>query len=209
MLFRSAAGLMQTGQIVAIGSWVLHEACRQVKAWQDEGLAPVKVAVNLSAVQFGEDGLPELVQSCLDETGLDPKYLELEITESVIMDDVASTTEILNRLSGLGLSLSIDDFGTGYSSLSYLEQFPVDRIKIDKSFVDGIGMGAGSEAITKAVVTLGHSLGMEVTAEGVETEAQVTHLQSIDCDEIQGYYYSKPLPVDEFPDAVRRFQANR
>jgi diguanylate cyclase (GGDEF)-like protein len=198
----------QTGQIVAIGTWVLHEACRQVKAWQDEGLTPVKVAVNLSAVQFGEEGLPELVQSCLNETGLDPKYLELEITESVIMDDVASTTEILNRLSGLGLSLSIDDFGTGYSSLSYLEQFPVDRIKIDKSFVDGIGLGAGSEAITKAVVTLGHSLGMEVTAEGVETEAQVAYLRSLDCDEIQGYFYSKPLPVEEFPDAVRRFQAN-
>jgi diguanylate cyclase (GGDEF)-like protein len=196
----------QTGQIVAIGAWVLQEACRQAKAWQEAGLAPVKVAVNLSAVQFGEQGLPELVQSCLDETGLDPKYLELEITESVIMDDVASTTEILNRLSGLGLSLSIDDFGTGYSSLSYLEQFPVDRIKIDKSFVDGIGLGAGSEAITKAVVTLGHSLGMEVTAEGVETEAQVAYLRSLDCDEIQGYYYFKPLPVEDFPGAVRRFQ---
>ena len=123
------------------------------------------------------------------------------------MDDVASTTEILNRLSALGVSLSIDDFGTGYSSLSYLERFPVDRIKIDKSFIDGIGLGAGSEAITKAVVTLGHSLGMEVTAEGAETEAQVEYLRSIDCDEIQGYFYSKPVAVDEFPDLVRRFQA--
>ncbi|MFP6735876.1 MAG: EAL domain-containing protein [Rhodospirillales bacterium] len=197
----------QTGQIVPIGAWVLDAACRQIKAWQESGLAPVKVAINLSAVQFGEQGLPELVQSCLTDTGLDPKYLELEITESVIMDDVASTTEILNRLSALGVSLSIDDFGTGYSSLSYLERFPVDRIKIDKSFIDGIGLGAGSEAITKAVVTLGHSLGMEVTAEGAETEAQVEYLRSIDCDEIQGYFYSKPVAVDEFPDLVRRFQA--
>ena len=105
-----------------IGAWVLHAACRQIKAWQESGLAPVKVAINLSAVQFGEQGLPELVQSCLTDTGLDPKYLELEITESVIMDDVASTPEILNRLSALGVSLSIDDFGTGYSSLGYLSR---------------------------------------------------------------------------------------
>ncbi|MDP6644714.1 MAG: EAL domain-containing protein [Rhodospirillales bacterium] len=164
----------QTGQIVPIGAWVLDQACRQVKAWQDEGLPPIKLAVNLSAVQFGEKGLPELVQSCLADSGLDPKFLELEITESVIMNDVAATTEILNRLNGLGLDLSIDDFGTGYSSLSYLELFPVNRIKIDKSFVDGIGQSSGSEAIAKAVVTLGHSLSMEVTAEGVETEAQQT-----------------------------------
>ena len=197
----------QTGQIVPIGAWVLDQACRQVKAWQDEGLPPIKLAVNLSAVQFGEKGLPELVQSCLADSGLDPKFLELEITESVIMNDVAATTEILNRLNGLGIDLSIDDFGTGYSSLSYLALFPVNRIKIDKSFVDGIGQSSGSEAIAKAVVTLGHSLSMEVTAEGVETEAQANYLHDLECDEIQGYFYSKPLKVEEIPDLIRRINS--
>ena len=170
-------------------------------------MVSVKVAVNLSALQFGEKGLPELVQSCLAESTLDPKYLELEITENVIMEDVNATTEILNRLSRLGVSFSIDDFGTGYSSLSYLERFPVDRIKIDKSFVDGIGQSDSAEAIAKAVVTLGHSLGMEVTAEGIETRTQADFLRSIACDEIQGYFYSKPLGADEFPGAVHRLQS--
>ncbi|MEE2760571.1 MAG: EAL domain-containing protein [Pseudomonadota bacterium] len=167
-----------------------------------------EATVNLSALQFGEEGLPELVQSCLAESELDPKYLELEITESVIMEDAAAATEILNRLSGLGVSFSIDDFGTGYSSLSYLERFPVDRIKIDKSFVDGIGQGASAEAIAKAVVTLGHSLGMEVTAEGIETRAQADYLRSIACDEIQGYFYSKPLGAEDFSNAVHRLQSS-
>ena len=198
----------KTGQIVAIGEWVLRESCKQAKAWQDLGLPPLKLAVNLSAVQFSEQDLPDLVARCLRETKLDPKQLELEITETVVMDDVAMTTEILSSLNDLGPALSIDDFGTGYSSLSYLERFPVNRIKIDKSFVDGIGIGPGSEAIANAVITLGHSLGMEVTAEGVETEVQVDYLRRLKCDEIQGYYFSKPITAEEFPVFVHSFGKN-
>jgi len=198
----------QTRQIIPIGEWVLREACNQAKEWQNQGLPPLKLAVNLSAVQFSEHGLPDLVSKCLGESKLDSNQLELEITETVIMDDVNMTTDILSSLNNLGPALSIDDFGTGYSSLSYLERFPVNRIKIDKSFVDGIGNGAGSEAIANAVITLGHSLGMEVTAEGVEEENQVDFLRQQNCDEIQGYYFSKPISAEEFPDFVRNFAKN-
>lgn len=191
-----------TRQIIPIGAWVLKEACRQAKAWRDDGLTDLKIAVNLSAVQFSEESLPDLVAHCLRNSGLPPEALELEITESVIMNDVENTTKILTRLNALGLNLSIDDFGTGYSSLSYLEKFPVHRVKIDKSFVDGIGQRSGSEAITKAVITLGHSLGMEVTAEGVEEQNQVDYLRAQSCDEIQGYFYSKPVAADHLMKTV-------
>ena len=180
-------------QIIGIGAWAVETACRQACEWQAAGLPPFTVAVNLSAVQFGDECLPELICKSLNSSGLAPENLELEITESVVMDNVETATATLRRLSDIGVHLSIDDFGTGYSSLSYLLSFPVNRIKLDKSFVDGIGIERGSEAIANAVITLGHSLGLQVTAEGVETESQVDFLRHNLCDEIQGYFYSRPL----------------
>ncbi len=184
--------------IVPIGEWSLFEACRRTKAWHDAGLPKTKVAVNLSAVQFREKTLVETVKWVLDAIEFDPEYLELEITESVAMSDVEDTVLLFKRLADLGLSLSIDDFGTGYSSLSYLKRFPVKRIKIDKAFVSDIGTDQNPGAIARAVTTLGHSFGMEITAEGVETEQQLNFLLDIGCDEVQGYFFSRPLSSDDF-----------
>jgi len=192
--------------IVPLGEWVLREACQRTKAWNDAGLGPLKVAVNLSGVQFHEPSLVEGIRTVLDETGLPPQCLELEITETVAMEDAESTSAVFKRLANLGVSLSIDDFGTGYSSLAYLKRFPIDRIKIDKTFVDDIGGESSAGAIARAVTTLGHSFGMEVTAEGVETTDQVTFLRRLECDEIQGYLFSKPLPRDEFESFVREYE---
>jgi len=192
--------------IIPLGEWVLREACQRTKAWNDAGLGPLKVAVNLSGVQFHEPSLVEGIRTVLDETGLPPQCLELEITETVAMEDAESTSAVFKRLANLGVSLSIDDFGTGYSSLAYLKRFPIDRIKIDKTFVDDIGGESSAGAIARAVTTLGHSFGMEVTAEGVETTDQVTFLRRLECDEIQGYLFSKPLPRDEFESFVREYE---
>lgn len=183
--------------IVPIGAWALAEACRQVRAWQDARLPGIKVAVNLSAVQFREKDLVQMVEKTLVDTGLDSRFLEIEITEGVAMNNAVETIDVFDALAGLGVSLSIDDFGTGYSSLSYLKDFPVQRIKIDKAFVDDIGTDKNPGAIAKAITTLGHSFGMEITAEGVETESQLDFLQSLDCDEIQGYFFSRPLNAVE------------
>ena len=183
--------------IVPIGAWALAEACRQVRAWQDARLPGIKVAVNLSAVQFREKDLVQMVEKTLVDTGLDSSFLEIEITEGVAMNNAVETIDVFDALAGLGVSLSIDDFGTGYSSLSYLKNFPVQRIKIDKAFVDDIGTDKNPGAIAKAITTLGHSFGMEITAEGVETESQLEFLQSLGCDEIQGYFFSRPLNAAE------------
>lgn len=191
--------------IVPIGEWSLFEACRRTKAWHDSGLPKTKVAVNLSAVQFREKTLVETVKWVLDAIELDPECLELEITESVAMSDVDDTVTLFKRLADLGVSLSIDDFGTGYSSLSYLKRFPVKRIKIDKAFVSDIGTDQNPGAIARAVTTLGHSFGMEITAEGVETEQQLNFLLDIGCDEIQGYFFSRPLSPDDFRSFLDAF----
>jgi len=191
--------------IIPIGRWALTEACRQNKAWQDAGLGPMKVAVNLSAVQLGEDGIVDEVREVLAETGLPPASLELEITESVAMDDAEATITLFNRLSDIGVSLSIDDFGTGYSSLAYLKNFPVQRIKIDKAFIDDIVTRAGPGPIAQAVTTLGHSFGIEITAEGVESQEQLDFLTDLGCDEIQGYFISKPLAADDFQNFMTEF----
>jgi len=192
--------------IIPLGEWVLRESCERTKAWNDAGLGPLKVAVNLSGVQFHEPSLVDGIRSVLGRTGLPPECLELEITETVAMEDAESTSAVFKRLAELGVSLSIDDFGTGYSSLAYLKRFPIDRIKIDKTFVDDIGGEANAGAIARAVTTLGHSFGMEVTAEGVETTDQVTFLRRLECDEIQGYLFSKPLPRDQFESFVREYE---
>ena len=192
--------------IVPIGEWVLREACTRNKAWTDAGLGPIKVAVNLSAVQIQETDLTATIRGVLEETGLDASQLELEITESLAMRNAEATIELFTELSKLGVSVSIDDFGTGYSSLSYLKDFPIQRIKIDKAFIDDIGSGENPGAIARAVTTMGHSFGMEITAEGVETEDQLTFLRSLGCDEIQGYYFSRPLPEAEFGDFLKNYE---
>jgi diguanylate cyclase (GGDEF)-like protein/PAS domain S-box-containing protein len=188
----------ETGLIVPIGEWVLRTACRQCKIWQDAGLPPVAVAVNISARQFREKDLLQLVASILAESGLAPSQLELEVTESVIMHDEQQVIASLQAFRDIGVRLSVDDFGTGYSSLSYLKRFPVHRLKIDQSFVRELTSHADDAAIAQAVITLGHSLNLRVIAEGVETPEQLAFLRRNQCDEMQGYLFGKPVPADEF-----------
>lgn len=184
--------------IVPIGEWVLRDACRQARRWQVEGLGDLKVAVNVSAVQLQETCIVTTVRQILLESGLPAHLLELEITESAVMENVEHTISVLENLRDLGVSLSIDDFGTGYSSLNYLNRFPVKRIKIDKAFVDEIIDENSDGVIARAVITMGHSLGMEITGEGVEEEGQLAFLRDQGCDEIQGYLFAKPMNAQNF-----------
>ncbi|WP_434108496.1 sensor domain-containing protein [Paraburkholderia caffeinilytica] len=186
----------ESGLIGPLSEWVLREACRQNKAWQDEGLPPARVSVNLSARVFQQRDIAKLVMQVLAETGLEPQYLELELTESTIMRNAEEAVSMLNELHALGIGLAIDDFGTGYSSLSYLKRFPVDRLKIDRSFVSDIGVSVDDETITSAIIALAHSLKLQVIAEGVETSAQLDFLKERACDEMQGFYFAKPLSTD-------------
>ena len=188
----------ETGLIVPIGEWVLRTACLQNKAWQNAGLPAVTMAVNISARQFREKNLLQVVAKILAETGLDPTQLELEVTESVIMHDAQQVIASLQSFRDMGTRLSVDDFGTGYSSLSYLKRFPVDRLKIDQSFVRDISTDADDAAIAQAVITLGHTMNLRVIAEGVETPEQLAFLRRNQCDEMQGYLFGKPMPADEF-----------
>ncbi|MFL6659812.1 MAG: EAL domain-containing protein [Massilia sp.] len=185
----------ESGLIVAIGEWVLHTACKQNKEWQDAGLAPITISVNVSPRQFEERRLVERVAQALEQSGLDPATLELEVTESLIMRDLAQSVGKMRELKAMGLSLSIDDFGTGYSSLSALKSFPIARLKIDKSFVSELADNPDDQAIAMAVISLGHKLNLRVIAEGVETEQQCTFLRDNDCDEMQGYLFSTPVPA--------------
>ncbi len=187
----------EAGLIVPIGEWVLRTACAQNKAWQDAGLAPIPVAVNLSPRQLDQN-LPEFVRQVLAESCLAAAWLELEITENVVMKDAEKTVATLNALKRLGLQVSVDDFGTGYSSLSYLRRFPVDALKIDKSFVRDIARDTDSAAIVKAVISLGHILNLRVIAEGVEDQEQYDFLLENGCDEVQGYLLGKPMPTEDF-----------
>ncbi|MDX8405471.1 MAG: EAL domain-containing protein [Mariprofundus sp.] len=193
----------QTGMIVPIGEWVMHEACRQNKAWQEAGLEGLKVAVNLSARQFSDRTLIEKIRHALDQSGLDPAFLEMEITESIIMKDIEATITLLEQMATMGLALSIDDFGTGYSSLSYLKRFPINKLKIDKSFIDDVITSSDDAKIVEAIIGLSHNLKLNVICEGVEHVEQCSWLQQHKCNEIQGYYFSKPLPADAFEAFVR------
>lgn len=183
----------ETGLIVAIGDWVLHEACRQNKAWQDAGLPRVTICVNVSARQFRERNLVSRVVNALRDSGLEARHLELEVTESLIMQDIELAVATMHELQELGVQISIDDFGTGYSSLSALKTFPVARLKIDKSFIDNVAEDENDQAVVSAVISLGQKLNMRVIAEGVETDQQVAFLLKNNCDEMQGYHYSKPV----------------
>ncbi len=188
----------ETGLIVPIGEWVVRTACLQSRAWQNAGLPAVTMAVNISARQFREKNLLQVVAKILAETGLDPTQLELEVTESVIMHDAQHVIAALQAFRDMGVRLSVDDFGTGYSSLSYLKRFPVDRLKIDQSFVRDITTDADDAAIAQAVITLGHTMNLRVIAEGVETPEQLAFLRRNQCDEMQGYLFGKPMPAHEF-----------
>ncbi len=187
----------ETGLILPIGEWVLRTACAQNKAWQDQGLARVRVAVNLSAHQFHQKDLARQIKGVLSTTGLDPSYLEVELTESMLMQNVEEAISIMLELRAIGAHISLDDFGTGYSSLSYLKRFPIDTVKVDKSFVREITVDADSAAIADAIIAMGHSLRLTVLAEGVETEEQLAFLGARGCNRMQGYLFSKPLPPEE------------
>jgi diguanylate cyclase (GGDEF)-like protein/PAS domain S-box-containing protein len=193
----------EIGLIVPMGDWVLHEACRQAKSWQDQGLPPMSVCVNVSPRQFREKNLVGRVINALQESGLDPKYLDLEITEGLIMQDIEQAVQTMRELSGLGVQISIDDFGTGYSSLSALKTFPVARLKIDKSFIDNLSSSESDKAVTSAVISLGQKLNLKVIAEGVETSDQVDFLRENKCDEIQGYYLSRPITASAIEKLLR------
>lgn len=194
----------ETGLIVPIGRWVLREACRQNVAWQNEGWPPLSVAVNLSARQFLDDQLFDDVQSALRESGMAPTLLEVEITESMLMSDLDRTSRILSGLQDLGVRVAIDDFGTGYSSLSMLKQFPLDTIKIDRSFIEDVVRSNAAVGLTDAVISVGRCLGLTVVAEGVETAEQAEHLRAHRCDEFQGFYSDHPMPPEDFVHFLRK-----
>ena len=193
----------ETGLIVPIGAWVMRTACAQNKAWQDAGLGRLRVAVNLSARQFSAPNLVADMRAVLEHTALPPDCLEIELTESLFLSDVALAVELLDSMKGLGVKLSIDDFGTGYSSLSYLSRFPIDVLKIDRSFVSDITRDANDAAIVDSIIALAHNLKLAVIAEGVETAEQLAYLREHGCDEMQGYFFSRPLPADEFEQLLR------
>jgi diguanylate cyclase (GGDEF)-like protein/PAS domain S-box-containing protein len=188
----------ECGLIVPIGGWVLGEACRQARAWIDMGLQPIAVAVNISAVEFRDTGFLDHVCSILKNSRLEPRYLELELTESALMQHAESTTSVLQALKDIGVQIAIDDFGTGYSSLSYLRQFPIDVLKVDQSFVHEIAGDLNGTPIVSAMITMGKSLGHRVIAEGVETREQLAFLLAQHCGEGQGFYFSPPVAADEF-----------
>ncbi len=196
--------LEETGLIVPVGEWILKSACAQNKRWQDQGFPPVRIAVNLSSIQFQQADLVQTVRNALQETGMAPEYLELEITENIAVHNEEAVIGILNELRALGIHIAIDDFGVGYSSLSYLKRFPIDKLKIDQSFVRDCNDGAHGDGIVRAIIGMGHSLKLKVIAEGVETWEQLDFLQRNGCDEVQGYFFGKPMPAEEFSSLMRR-----
>ncbi|MDD5384335.1 MAG: EAL domain-containing protein [Gallionella sp.] len=193
----------ESGLIVPLGEWILNEACRQNMAWQKAELPPISIAVNLSAVQFRQQNLCQLISKVLSDTGLDPHYLELELTEGLVMSNTNSAIATLNRFKEMGVHISIDDFGTGYSSLSYLKHFPIDYLKIDQSFVRDITTNPDDAAITTAIINMAQGLNLRTIAEGVETADQLAFLRLHSCDVVQGYYFSRPVPATEFADILR------
>lgn len=193
----------ETGLIVPLGEWVLRRACRDARSWIDEGFKDIRVAVNLSMVQFEQDNLIEMVQSALDEAGLEPRYLELEVTESVVTKDMEHAITLLSKLHQMGVAISIDDFGVGYSSLSYLKRLPIQSIKIDRSFVQDITTDPNDSAIVSAIISMAHDLSLVVLAEGVETEQQLSFLKQRYCSEIQGYLSGRPMRLDDAKGLLR------
>jgi diguanylate cyclase (GGDEF)-like protein/PAS domain S-box-containing protein len=199
----------ETGLIVQIGQWVLNTACAQNAAWQREGIPPICMAVNLSARQFADEFLLDHIAAALRESGMDPQLLELELTESLVIQNPERAIKLLLAIKKLGVRLAIDDFGTGYSSLGQLKHFPIDTLKVDRSFIRDIPRNAEDKAITKAIIAMGKTLSMTVVAEGVETEEQETFLRDEACDEIQGFFFSKPIAPDKFAELFREHRKNK
>ena len=195
--------LEECGLMPRVGAWVLREACKQARAWEMQGLPPIRMAVNLSAQQFRLANLVETVRQALDDAGLAPEHLELELTESLILENAEQTIHTMHDLKKLGVGLSLDDFGTGYSSLSYLRRYPLDRIKIDQSFVRDITEHSGSAALVRSILAMARNLGLATIAEGVETPAQLGYLRRLVCQEVQGYLFSRPLPAAELTQLRR------
>jgi EAL domain-containing protein (putative c-di-GMP-specific phosphodiesterase class I) len=193
----------ETGLIVPIGRWALKTACTQNMAWQRSGLRPVSVAVNLSPRQFADENLLHDVDEVLVASGMSPVLLQLEVTESMMMRNVSSAIKLLDALQGRGIRLAIDDFGTGYSSMSLMKQFPIDTLKIDRSFVRDLPDDSEDRAIAQAIISMGRALGMTIVAEGVETSAQEAFLRAHGCDEMQGYLFSRPVPPEQLADLLR------
>jgi diguanylate cyclase (GGDEF)-like protein len=194
----------ESGLMESIGEWVIREACHQSKAWHVEGMPPMRIAVNVAASQFRQGNLLDVIRRALDDAGLDPCYLEIELTESAVMTDPEESAAILEDLSRMGVLVSVDDFGTGYSSMSYLRRFPIDKLKIDRGFVAELMTRADDASIVRAIISLAHSLRLKVVAEGVETLEQLDFLKSMGCDQYQGYHFSPPLPAAEFSQLVRQ-----
>ena len=187
----------ETGLIVPVGEWVLRAACEQIIDWQEAGLDVPTVAVNISARQFRDEQMLDRICNIVNETGVDPELIELELTESILMDDVERTLAVLNETRRMGFHISIDDFGTGYSSLSYLKQFPVDNLKVDASFIRNLPMNQEDGQITRTIVAMANNLGLGVIAEGVETQAQQDFLQDVGCYRVQGFRYSRPVTAEQ------------
>ncbi|MCC2101616.1 MAG: EAL domain-containing protein, partial [Hyphomicrobiales bacterium] len=187
----------ENGLIIPINEWVLRKACADARIWQRDGFPAFRVAVNMSPIQFRKKNVPLQVARILSETGLDPRRLELELTENIVMQDIDAVANDLRELNRLGISIAIDDFGTGYSSLSYIKKLPVQRIKIDQSFVRNMTQDPNDSAIVRAIITLGRSLGLEVVAEGVETQKHLQGLRDVGCEIVQGYLLGRPAPFAE------------
>ena len=197
----------ETNLIIPLGEWIIKKVCEQAKIWHDKGFK-LSAGINISAKQFNQNNLIDVLQKTINNTGIDPKFIELELTESIIMKNVERTLKICNKLKKMGVNISVDDFGTGYSSLSYLKDFPIDKLKIDQSFISNLADHDGDDAkIANLVIDLGHNLGLEVVAEGVETQNQIDFLRKYACDEIQGFILSKPLEINEFEKLVREHTA--
>ena len=200
----------ESGLIVRLGEWVLREACRQLRRWRDDGLPPLRMSVNVSSIQFREPHFCRTVRDIVEEAGVPADQVELELTESIVMHHAASVQATLERLKQVGVRLAIDDFGTGFSSLSYLRRFPIDRLKIDQSFVRGIEHTPVNESIVRAIAALAQSLSLEIIAEGAETEAELAVIRDCRCDEAQGYHFLRPSPAPEIADWLRaRFGESR
>jgi diguanylate cyclase (GGDEF)-like protein len=194
----------ESGLIVPIGEWVIREACRQARAWQREGLPATRVAVNVTASQFRQDNFLDVIRDALAAAELEPRHLELELTESAVMTNPEESAAMLEKLSEMGVQVSVDDFGTGYSSMSYLRRFPIDKLKIDRTFVKDLASRPEDASIVQAIISLAHSLRLKVVAEGVETTEQLRALRAMGCDQYQGFHFSPPLPAGQFAELLRR-----
>jgi EAL domain-containing protein (putative c-di-GMP-specific phosphodiesterase class I) len=194
----------QTGLIDGISNYVLSSVCRQILAWQEAGFEGVIVAVNFSPMEFRNTSLAEKILQTVKQYGISPSQIEIEITETVVMENIETAVDVLIQLSDAGFGISVDDFGTGYSSLNYLRRFPLSKVKIDRSFITDFTQAENDAAIVSAIIAMSHSLGLRVVAEGVETEEQLRFLQDLQCDEIQGYLISKPLPREAATDLLAR-----